>query len=65
MTLQVRLGPDDEKSLILVKSKEAAVIDVATVEDIETAGLGEEVVQDPHSVQPYQSPFLMNAKAMA
>ena len=51
MTLQVRLGPDDEKSLILMKSKETAVIDIATVEDIEAARLGDEVVEDPHVVR--------------
>ena len=50
MTLQVRLGPDDEKSLILMKSKETAVIDIATVEDIEAVRLGDEVVEDPHVV---------------
>jgi len=50
-TLQVRLGPDDKERLILMKSEEAAVIDVAAVEDIKTAGLGNEIVQNPHIVR--------------
>jgi len=50
-TLQVRLGPDDEERPVLMKSEEAAIIDIAAVEDIEAAGLGNEIVQNPHIVR--------------
>jgi len=49
--LQIRLGPDDEERLVLMKSEEAAIIDIAAVEDIEAAGLGDEIVQNPHIVR--------------
>jgi hypothetical protein len=48
MATQVRLRSDDEEGLALMQSKEAAVMNVAAVEDIEAAGLGDELVQDPH-----------------
>ena len=51
MTLQVGLGPDDEKSLVLMKGKETTVIDIAAVEDIEAPRLGDEIVEDPHVVR--------------
>jgi hypothetical protein len=44
--LKVGLGPDEEKGLTLMKNIEPAEIEVAAVEDIETAGLGEEVIQN-------------------
>jgi len=50
-TLQVRLGPDDEERLVLMKSEEAAIIDVAAVEDIKATGFGYEIVQGPHIVR--------------
>lgn len=50
-TLQVRLGPDDEERLVLMKSEEAAIFDIGAVEDIEAAGFGYEIVQAPHIVR--------------
>ena len=49
--MQVRLGPEDKERLVLMKSEEAAIIDVGAVEDIKAAGLGDEIVQDPHIVR--------------
>jgi len=51
ITSQVRLGPDNEKRLALMKSKESAVIHVAAVEDIKTTGFKDEFIQNPHVVR--------------
>ena len=48
MIAKVRPGPDNEERPILMEGEEASVIDIATVEDIEAAGLGDEIVQNPH-----------------
>ena len=44
--LEIRLGADDEESLVLVKNVETGEIEITAVEDIETAGFGNQVVQD-------------------
>ena len=44
--LKIRLGADDEESLALMKNVETSEIEIAAVEDIETAGLGNQIVQD-------------------
>ena len=49
--LEVRLGADDKKGPVLMKSKEPREVEIAPVEDIERTGLGNEIVQNPHVVR--------------
>jgi len=44
--LKIRLGADDEEGLVLVKNVETGEIEIGAVEDIETAGFGNQIVQD-------------------
>ncbi len=48
--LKIGLSADDEKGLTLMEEVETGEIKVATIEDIETAGLGDEIIQDPDVV---------------
>jgi len=48
--LKIRLGADDEESLALMKNIEPSEIEIAAVEDVETAGLGNEIIQNPDIV---------------
>jgi len=45
--LKIGLSADDEKGFILMDGVEVGEIKIAAVKDIETAGLGDELIQDP------------------
>ena len=49
--LEIRLGPNDEERLALMKSEETPEIEITAVEDIKAAGLRNEIVQNPHVVR--------------
>jgi len=50
MTSQVRLGPNDEEGLALMKRKETSEIEIASIENVKAAGFRKEVVQNPDVV---------------
>lgn len=45
--LKIRFGADDKEGLALMNDVEAGKIEITAVEDVETAGLGNQVIQNP------------------
>jgi len=48
--LKIRFGADDKEGLALMNEMEAGKIEIGTIKDVETAGLGNQVIQDPDIV---------------
>ena len=49
--LKIRLGSDDEKHAVLMKGVEPAEVQIATIQDVKSAGLEGQFVEDPDIVR--------------
>jgi hypothetical protein len=49
--LEIRLGPDDEKNTILMKSVEPGKVQIPSIHEIEGAGFERQLVEDPHIIR--------------
>ena len=49
--LEIRLGPDDEKRMVLMEGVESGKVQISSIQDVEGTRLEREIVEDPNIVR--------------